>query len=105
MSSAGTVYFISFIQYVINDLTKLTASVNGSFGGPLLKNGFLPISSSSSDNTDDSVLCSEKSPMLDQLCHQKNCWFLMRGTDPLGQILPMIASYCVFSSLIGLCLL
>ena len=43
-------------SYQKDDLTKLTASVKFSSGGPGLKNGFLPISrTSSSDNTDDSV--------------------------------------------------
>ena len=61
MSSAGyTGYFYQFhpstvLTNVIDDLTKLTASVNGLFGGPLLKNGFLPISSSSIDKIDVSV--------------------------------------------------
>ena len=47
-------------SYQKDHLTKLTTSVKFSSGGPGLKNGFLPISMSSSDNKDDSVYFSEK---------------------------------------------
>ena len=59
MTSILVLYKVRF-SYQKHHLTKLTASVKFSSGGPGLKNGFLPISMSCSDKKDDSVQISEK---------------------------------------------